>query len=297
MVDMSISLEPQTFVVTTPGDPGNGVCNVACTLREAINAANQKPGADIISFNIASGGVQTIALTSGLPGISDPVTIDGYTQPGASPNTLAVGNNAVLLIELNGSGAGSANGLIIRASHCTVRGLVINRVAYTGIHIQTVGFPSTNNVIEGNFIGTDPGGTLDLGNGLGVAISAPRNTLGGTTPAARNLISGTNDGYGVFLEQVTGDAQNLVKGNYIGTDKNGTAALANSYGGIYVESEDNHIGGAETGAGNLISGNGGSGIEIKGAAGEQQHGARQSDRNERRGRRGPWKRELRCLHQ
>ena len=107
LVDITIALEPQTFVVTSPADPGDGVCNTTCTLREAISAANAKPGADIINFNIPGiGGTLTVAPTSALPSISDPVTIDGYTQPGASANTLGVGNNAVLRIQLNGANAG-----------------------------------------------------------------------------------------------------------------------------------------------------------------------------------------------
>ncbi len=90
LVDMTVSLEPQTFVVTSPADPGDGVCNTTCTLREAISAANAKPGADVINFNIPGiGGTLTVAPTSALPSITDPVTIDGYTQPGASANTLA----------------------------------------------------------------------------------------------------------------------------------------------------------------------------------------------------------------
>ncbi|MDQ3546245.1 MAG: CSLREA domain-containing protein [Verrucomicrobiota bacterium] len=92
-----------TFVVNNNVDPGNGICDaVGCTLREAIDAANANPGADIINFSIFGAGVKTITPTSALPTITEAVTIDGYTQPGAAENTLATGNNAVLLVELNG---------------------------------------------------------------------------------------------------------------------------------------------------------------------------------------------------
>jgi len=98
------------------------------------------------------------------PIISDPVTIDGYTQPGASANTLAVGNNAVLLIEINGS-ASPLTGSFLQAGLTTVasggnsiiRGLVINRFADPRfVGIPGIALFGDGNVIEGNFIGTDP---------------------------------------------------------------------------------------------------------------------------------------------
>src|SRR5262245_61972225 len=93
-----------TFVVDNTVDPGDGNCGVpGCTLREAIDAANANPGPDIINFNISDTGVQTISPTSPLPTITEAVTIDGYTQPGASDNTVAVGNDAVLLIQVDRS--------------------------------------------------------------------------------------------------------------------------------------------------------------------------------------------------
>ena len=76
------------------------------SLRQAIFNANANPGLDTIAFAIPGAGMHTISPTSPLPNITDPVVIDGYTQPGSSPNTLANGDNAVLLIELNGSGTG-----------------------------------------------------------------------------------------------------------------------------------------------------------------------------------------------
>ena len=266
LVDMTVSLEPQTFVVTTTSDPGDGVCNASCTLREAITAANAKPGPDVINFNIPGiGGTLTIAPATAMTPITDPLTIDGYTQAGASANTLAVGNNAVLRIELDGEFAGNApGGLIIRSSRCEVRGLIINRFANAGVVLQELPAPAAtetgSNQVVGNFIGTAPGGLLARANGTGVSVSAGETTIGGPTPGARNLISG-NNGSGISLDPL-GDVT-LILGNYIGTDKNGTAALPNGADGIFVESESNRIG--FPGIGNLISGNGGDGIELNGA--------------------------------
>src|SRR5262245_1202966 len=212
-----------TIVVDNTVDPGDGVCaSPGCTLREAITAANANPGADIINFNIAGAGVHTITPTSALPDITDAVTIDGYTQPGASANTLAVGDNAVLLIELNGTSAGpfGTSGLRLTSDGSLVRGLVINRFADSGIFISD----AVGNVIEGNFIGTNAAGTADLGNAYrGVSIIASdSNLVGGPMPSARNVISG-NGFYGVWISGLEG-SDNAIKGNYIGTDRNGTAA-------------------------------------------------------------------------
>jgi hypothetical protein len=131
------------------------------------------------------------------------VTIDGYTQgdgtPGdpsddATENTLSQGTNAALKIQLNGSSAGAASGLTISAGNTTVKGLVNNRFGQYGILDQGDFFCTTNhgNFIQGNFIGTNPGGTAaGAGNGLdGVSICSKNNTVGGTSDAARNLISG-----------------------------------------------------------------------------------------------------------
>ena len=248
-----------TFTVNSTADPGDGVCDATeCTLREAINAANANSGTDTIAFNIPGLGPHTIQPTSALPTITGPVGIDAYTQPGASPNTnppgLAI--NAVLKIELDGSIAGGVDGLHVTAGNSTVRGLVINRFD-TGIWLETGGY----NVIEGNFMGTDVSGTVALGGGNLFILGAPHNTIGGTTAAARNLISG-NSGTGVDI-QWSASAYNRVQGNFIGTDVTGTAALSNRYSGVRVlEGRYNTIGGTTTGARNVISANGGCGIRI-----------------------------------
>ena len=94
---------------------------------------------------------------------------------------------------------------------------------------------ASGNLIEGNLIGTDPTGTVPLGNGVGVLIgfsSAANNTLGGTTAGAGNLISG-NLGDGVLLNPALGPG-NMILGNRIGTNSTGTAALANQGNGVEI---------------------------------------------------------------
>jgi hypothetical protein len=113
------------FVVTSITDPGTG------SLREAIEAANSHPGLDTIVFNIPGLGGHIITPTSDLPTIDDPVVIDGYTQPGASANNLANGDNAVPLIGIDGANDSNvAAGLTVTVGGAgsVIRGLAIVRV-------------------------------------------------------------------------------------------------------------------------------------------------------------------------
>jgi hypothetical protein len=173
-----------TFTVTNTNDSGAG------SLRTAITDANAAAGSDTIWFSIGGAGLKTISTTSVLPTITGQVIIDGYTQSGASANTLAVGNNAVLMIELDGTNAGNVDGLTLGAGSAgsTITGLIINRFGHNGIQIN-----STNNLIVGNWIGVDSTGTLDYGNGRlstgdGITISANDNTIGTLAVADRNLL-------------------------------------------------------------------------------------------------------------
>jgi CSLREA domain-containing protein len=253
-----------TFTVNFGSDEadlnaGDGVCDVAaniagsqCTLRAAIQEANALPGADTINFNmLGSSGVSTLFPRSPLPLISDRVTIDGYSQPGASPNTLAKGTNAVLKIQLNGTNAGTArNGLEINAPGSVVKGLAIHRFGGHGIVLFAL---ASGTKIEGNFLGTDDSGAQGLGNGDdGIfVINSDNHTVGGTSPAARNLIS-ANKGDGVKLDAgVTGTR---VQGNLIGTKKDGVGSLANSLSGVNISSSANNPVSSNTIAFNALNG-------------------------------------------
>src|SRR5215831_13761606 len=115
---------PLVFTVTNTNDNGTG------SLRQAISDANSM-GGGTIQFNIPGAGVHTISPLTVLPTITQTVTIDGYTQPGASPNTNppTMGLNAVLKIQFSGAMAppgSNFSGITINADNCTVRGLVIN---------------------------------------------------------------------------------------------------------------------------------------------------------------------------
>lgn len=255
-------LEPKlmlaVFAVTTTADSGAG------SLRQAILDSNAASGADVIQFNIGT-GVQTIAPLSQLPQVTDPLTIDGTTQPGFSGSPI---------IELNGANAGSsAVGLYINRGGSVIRGLVINRFSGGEIVLNQPQSPSgtigNQNRIEGNYIGTDISGAIARPGAATAGVDAPgiliagssRNIIGGTTPAQRNVISG-NLSDGIEIDSSSG---NQIMGNSIGTDVTGTNALGNGGYGIALDGGDplfpdyqNTIGAAASP--NVISGNQAGGI-------------------------------------
>lgn len=117
-----------TFIVnstldTADATPGDGVCDdgaAHCTLRAAIQEANALAGTNKIGFNIPGGGVQTIILRQELPALSDALTIDGFTQPGAE--------TGIPLIELKGTPAspGTSEFIIASVPDCLIQGLTMN---------------------------------------------------------------------------------------------------------------------------------------------------------------------------
>jgi len=245
-----------TFTVNSTNDPGNGNCNAAeCTLREAIIAANANGGSqDTIQFNIPGAGPHVITLAAALQPILQPLIIDGLTQPGAS----CTGLPADPRIVLNGSGLpGGTPGLVITAGNTHIRGLVIQRFSSHGVILQG----GSGIVLECNYIGTNAAGVNDLGNGgIGVYVN--------NTPGARlerNLIAG-NDSYGVYLGGGNANG-NVLRGNFIGVNESGAAAIPNGSTGVLVESAANTtIGGTQAAHRNVISGNAGYGVAVNGAS-------------------------------
>jgi len=232
-------------------NPGDGFCldNLSnCTLRAAIEEANATTGTvDTIKFNISGVGPHTIQPNSGLPIITDPLVIDGTTEPDFVNTPI---------VEIDGSAAGSnVFGFQITTGNSMIKGLVINRFGSHGVFIN--GSSAIGNRVQGNFIGTDVTGTVALANGGdGVVIKGGQlNTIGGTVEESGNVISG-NDGNGVMLTD-SGTEGNKVIGNFIGTNVTGFVALGNAGNGVFIRAlaSNNWIGGKSDGEGNLISGN------------------------------------------
>jgi CSLREA domain-containing protein len=244
----------QDIVVNSPADPGSGLCDaMECTLREAILLANATPGPARISFNILDGSSQTIAPLSALPDITDPVTIDGATQPGYAGTPI---------IELSGAATGTtADGLrVVGGGGSTIRGMVINRFSGDGIELSGKG----GNVVQGNFIGTDVAGTVALGNakeGISV-IGSPYSSIGGTAPGAGNVVS-SNEWAGIFIASTAPGT--VIQGNFIGTDITGAIPLRNLRNGVYVFAQNTIVGGTAAGAANTIAYNHGQGVFVSGA--------------------------------
>ena len=255
-VALGVLAEPvwaATFTVTNTNDSGPG------SLRQAILDANANPGTDTVAFNIPGAGPHAIQPGSALPMITDPVIIDGTTEPDFA---------GVPVIELDGNNAGfAAVGLHITAGSTTVRALVINRHEASEIILETNGA----NTIEGCFIGTDVTGTLARGGvtGDGVRIRSANNTIGGTTAAARNVISGNpTGGVNISGSDLIDASGNRVEGNFIGTNVFGTGAVPGQSIGVQIFMADNNtIGGTSAAARNVISGNGG-GVNIGGSQGQ-----------------------------
>lgn len=255
-----------TIIVNDPNDNATAG-DMKCTLREALNNANQVAGGDTTGGDCASGttgldtirfalggGTPVINATTGLPPITEPINLDG--------------NNPAQRVRIDGAATSGWSGLTLLngADGSTVKSLVITRFGH-GIAVINAG----NNMIRDCYLGTDAAGTPDLGNQVGLSLNqnSDGNVIGGTTTADRNVISG-NSAHGIWL---LGDTfgvpeNNLIQGNYIGTNPAGTAARGNVFG-IFLQANgagipNNTIGGAAAGAGNLIAGNGGPGILILG---------------------------------
>jgi hypothetical protein len=239
-------LSGATFAVTSTSDSGAG------SFRQALIDANSNEGLDTITFSIGGSGVKTISPVSALPPVIDPVVIDGTTQPGFTSDPL---------IELKGSNAGQTPGLRLLAGNSVVKSLIINQFGADGILIQGTG----SNRVTGCWIGTHAAGRDARPNRQeGVFInSSSFNTIGGSLPTDRNVISGNGDA-GVYILLGSG---NLILGNFIGTAVGGTAALGNENSGVIVyNAPSNNIGGVLRSDGNLISGNKASGVYLFGAA-------------------------------
>ena len=203
-----------TFTVTTTDDSGPG------SLRQAILDVNATPGPHAVVFNIPGpdpSTVHSIAPLNGLPEILNKVVIDGYSQPGSSPNTLQWGNDASLKIRLDGIHLTNSllPALTLRANDSTVRGLILVRFS-SGVKIEG----GNGNKIAGNWIGVDFDGVARGMTFEGVYVTggafstAMRNVIGGEAYADRNVISGNSRGIFFFPDAAS---NNSVINNFIGT--------------------------------------------------------------------------------
>jgi hypothetical protein len=230
--------------------------SVQGSLRQFLSNANAIAGQNSSQFAIPTSdsnyssttGAFTISPGSALPTLTDPIVVDGSTQPGFSGKPL---------IDLSGLSAGNtANGLVLSAGNSAVENLAINGFKGYGVELTGKG----NNLLQGDYIGTDVTGTSALGNGsYGVFVSSSKqNTIGGSTAGSGNVISGNGLG-GISISSGNNTS---IYGNLIGTDVTGTVALANSGNGITIASGNNLVGDVVPGAANTIEFNSGAGVFV-----------------------------------
>ena len=142
---------------------------------------------------------------------------------------------------------------------------VISGNGNTGVNI--FGGGTRGNRVQGNYLGTDVAGTHALSNrfeGVYIHGQASDNTIGGSRPSDRNVISGNHDDGIDISDKRT--RRNFVQGNYLGTDVGGARPLGNRVNGVdvYAGAVDNTIGGPRRGDRNVISANGDQGVDIFG---------------------------------
>lgn len=246
--------EAALIEVNSLADDDDGACNlpglgVDCTLREAINRANQLTGLDEIRFNVGIGNPQ-IDVATPLPPITSPVTISGNTNGATRVVLHFSGSNSPQLLE---------NGLDMAAAS-TVRFMVIQGFD-RGIFVRASG-----SELLGNRIGTSADGMTAMGNRTGIDVSDDvQGSVGGvngTTPGGGctgdcNLISGNDIGIAITVPNQA-SRSTLIVGNFIGTNAAGTAALPNGQGiNAYHAFDNSHlqIGTLSPLGRNVISGN------------------------------------------
>lgn len=283
-----------TYTVTSTEDSAscpNGSSGPGYTLRCAITDVNAAPAniqKQIVFAISASGvaqephckaGVCTISPHSALPAVAASyVTLDGYLQAGAHPNTAATGSNAAIAIRLDGASAGSADGLRLTGTGDVIRGLAITGFSGAGINIDTTAAAHRDasaptkpavadaTTVTGVFAGIAPDGVTPAPNANGIRIARPAGlaAIGGSDPGSRNVLSG-NSQNGLVEDACpfcAARGYNRIQGNLLGTNAAGTKAVPNGNAGFSGVAPFDLVGGVAAGAGNLLSGNGAVGARV-----------------------------------
>jgi len=237
----------------------------------SVALPNQGGGVSVYSSNNTLGGAAA----------SEGNVISGNAFNGIVLGDAATGNQ-VRGNRLGTNAAGNAalgngfSGIYVQGDGNTVGGTLAgagNVISGNGGEGVTLAAGADSNVVQGNRIGTDLGGTADLGNGgSGLRIYGSLNVVGGVAAGAANVVSG-NTFTGITIAETAHG--NQIVGNRIGTDAAGSAALPNDSIGLWVHGDGNTLGGTVAGAGNVISGNAGDGVILdQNAAANALHGNR-----------------------
>ena len=253
--DDGIAIDPGT-TANTVGGSSSGATNIISANAQNGIALNPGTSANAVLGNwIGTDRTGTVSFVSATVNFGNGGA--GIAILSSSNNTIGGADVATPTLASAGAGnliSGNAEGIVISQPNSTI---------------------STANLVLGNYIGTDVSGRRPLPNqNEGILISSDSNTIGGTTPATRNIISG-NVGDGITLTQSATIAgapphapvMNLIEDDFIGTDASGKNTLGNTSNGITITGGSNNtIGGPATSQSNLISANGAQGIQIFGTS-------------------------------
>lgn len=247
-----------TFTVTDTGDApdanaGNGLCATGggtCTLRAALQEANALTGNQEIHFDIAGTAPHTIQPASALPAVSDPASIDGASEPDYTDRPVVV---------IDGQNTTGADGLTLTRSSLVNALAIIN---FDGEGLLLRG--TSGSTLQNNYIGVAADGSAagNGGNGLEVTENATSTLIGPNNVISANALRG------IFIG-LSGEDDNSVYGNYIGTGPDGMSPMGNGYEGVLINGAANTIvggtGSVNAGSRNVISGNGRDGVTITGS--------------------------------
>ena len=252
---------PPLVVIDGTDAPGTNAFDLGPgSATNANSNGSEIQGLDIVNFSsVGTNGGTAITIE---PSSTGDIVSGNYLGVAADGLTAAPNGNAGVFVSSPGNTIGGPTAADRNVISGNGQAGVV--VASTPI----IGPVATNNIIEGNYIGTDPTGSSAIPNLNGVVLGgAVSTTVGGAAVADRNLISGntidgilvTGDGFGVVPSEPT--SNNVIVGNFLGTNAAGAAALGNGRWGIDNRDADHtRIGGIaiEVGLapGNVVSGNG-----------------------------------------
>ncbi len=249
-------------VLIGSGASGNWVMGefIGISPNGSVGVANIGNGIEVAGTHNTIGASASVGLLNIISGNSK----DGVLLDSTASGTLI--EHSYIGININWTAlANGANGVEIEGTSNSIGGNLFSNIAYRnyisgnsndGVLIDSA---ATGNQVQGAFIGLDPSGTNGVANVNGIEIASSSNTIGGTSSGYANAISGnSNDGV-LIGSGVTG---NLLQGNYVGSNYNGTGAVANNAYGVRINGSNNTIGGSVSGAGNTIADNNGDGVLV-----------------------------------